>query len=104
MTKPRQRSRRAIDLQKAIIAAPEHVGADGHGRDGLVGYLRHLAARYPKQYAPLLGRVLLLPRVPQENNVRHQLSLLTDQELIEFERLTAKVQFTVYDEDVEEDS
>jgi hypothetical protein len=48
------------DLREGIIDAAVAHGFDGKGRDGLVGYLRFLAARYPKPFASLLGRLLPL--------------------------------------------
>lgn len=47
-------------LKEAVILAAEQVGADGKGKDGLVGYLRHLAAAEPKAFVQLLARILPL--------------------------------------------
>lgn len=38
--------------------AAEVRGADGKGKDGLVGYCLWLARKQPKSFATLLGRVL----------------------------------------------
>lgn len=47
-------------LKEAIIAAAEAVGQDGSGKDGLTGYLKHVAASDVKAFASLLGKVLPL--------------------------------------------
>jgi hypothetical protein len=45
-------------LKQAILAAAEQTGQDGAGKDGLTGYLKHVAASDVKAFASLLGRVL----------------------------------------------
>lgn len=45
-------------LKEAILAAGEAVGQDGKGKDGLTGYLKHVAATDVKAFASLLGKVL----------------------------------------------
>lgn len=47
-------------LKEAILLAAKQVGADGKGKDGLVGYLRLVATSDVKAFASLLGRVLPL--------------------------------------------
>jgi hypothetical protein len=47
-------------LKDAIILAAEQTGNDGKGRDGLVGYLKHVAATDVKAFAGLIGRVIPL--------------------------------------------
>ena len=47
-------------LKEAIILAAAKRGADGEGKDGLVGYLFWLARAEPKSFAALLGRVVPL--------------------------------------------
>jgi len=47
-------------LKEGILLAAEAVGADGKGKDGLLGYLTSLARRHPTIFVPLLGRVLPL--------------------------------------------
>lgn len=47
-------------LKDAILLAASEVGADGNGKDGLQGYLRHIAVEDFKTFAGLLGRVLPL--------------------------------------------
>lgn len=47
-------------LKEAILAAGEAVGADGSGKDGLTGYLTHVAKKDIKAFSSLLGRVLPL--------------------------------------------
>lgn len=41
-------------LKDAILEAAQQAG----GRDGLVGYLKHLAVEHPAPFAGLLGKVL----------------------------------------------
>jgi len=45
-------------LKEAIILAAEQVGQDGKGKDGLTGYLRHVASSDVKAFSALLGKVL----------------------------------------------
>jgi hypothetical protein len=45
-------------LKDAILLAAETRGADGKGKDGLMGYCLYLARKQPKSFAVLLGRVL----------------------------------------------
>lgn len=47
-------------LKDAIILAAEEAGYDGKGKDGLVGYLKHVADTDVKAFCGLLGRVLPL--------------------------------------------
>ncbi|MCU0952604.1 MAG: hypothetical protein MUC68_16515 [Burkholderiaceae bacterium] len=47
-------------LKEAILLAAEQVGQDGKGKDGLTGYLRHVAMKDVKAYAGLLAKVLPL--------------------------------------------
>jgi hypothetical protein len=47
-------------LKDAVLEAASHLGFDGKGKDGLVGYLQRLALSYPESFAALLGRVLPL--------------------------------------------
>lgn len=47
-------------LKEAIIFAAEARGSNGKGKDGLTGYCFHLAAKHPKAFSTLLGRVLPL--------------------------------------------
>lgn len=47
-------------LKDAIVYAAQSLGEDGHGTNGLVGYLRALARAEPKAFSSLLGRVLPL--------------------------------------------
>lgn len=47
-------------LKEAILLAAQEHGADGDGKDGLVGYLRRIAAQDIKAMAGLLGKVLPL--------------------------------------------
>lgn len=45
-------------LKDAIIKAAEAVGEDRKGKGGLIGYCKFLAAKEPKAFATLLGKVL----------------------------------------------
>lgn len=45
-------------LKEAIILAAEKVGQDGEGKDGLTGYLVHVASTDVKAFSALLGKVL----------------------------------------------
>lgn len=45
-------------LKDAILAAAEAVGSDGEGNEGLVGYLKMVAANDMKAFSGLLGKVL----------------------------------------------
>lgn len=45
-------------LKEAIILAAEKVGNDGNGKDGLTGYLVHVASTDVKAFSALLGKVL----------------------------------------------
>lgn len=47
-------------LKEATIMAAELEGNNGKGKDGLVGYMRMLAKKYPAVFAQLLGRILPL--------------------------------------------
>lgn len=47
-------------LKEAILLAAQETGQDGKGKGGLTGYCRFLAAKEPKAFATLLGRVLPL--------------------------------------------
>lgn len=48
------------DLKEGIIDAAVAVGSDGKGKEGLLGYLKMLARKHPKQYTGLLSRVMPL--------------------------------------------
>lgn len=45
-------------LKEALILAAERHGSDKKGKDGLVGYLYHLARYEPRSFASLLGKLL----------------------------------------------
>lgn len=45
-------------LKEAILLAAEGVGSDGDGKDGLTGYLTHVAKTDVKAFSGLLGKVL----------------------------------------------
>jgi hypothetical protein len=45
-------------LKEAILRAAEVRGSDGRGKDGLEGYCQFLAAKEPRAFAQLLGKVL----------------------------------------------
>ncbi len=48
------------DLKQGIVGAAAELGEDGRGKNGLQGYLKFLASKYPKQFSSLLGRVIPL--------------------------------------------
>ena len=52
------------DLKRELVEAAAEVGFDGEGEQGLRGYLKHLAIRYPKCFANLLGKVLPINFTP----------------------------------------
>ena len=52
------RNKVPYDLKRAILSAAEAYGADGHGTNGLVGYLHMIAGRHPKAFCHLLGKTL----------------------------------------------
>lgn len=45
-------------LKDAILLAAQETGEDGNGKDGLTGYLRHVAQSDVKAFSSLLGKVL----------------------------------------------
>lgn len=47
-------------VKEAVVLAAEQTGQDGKGKDGLIGYLKHVAATDVKAFAGLLGRVIPL--------------------------------------------
>lgn len=55
------------NLKEAILAAAQDVGQDGKGKDGLQGYLRHVAAVDVKAYSTLLGKVLPMQIVGEDD-------------------------------------
>jgi len=48
------------DIKRGIIDAAVKHGSDGRGRDGLTGYLFHLAKKHPKAFAGLIGKTIPL--------------------------------------------
>jgi hypothetical protein len=53
-----QRNRVTVELRHAILEAAALVGGDGKGKNGLTGYLQHLASREKKIFGRLLEKVL----------------------------------------------
>jgi hypothetical protein len=47
-------------IKDAILAAAGNVGYDGHGKDGLVGYLSRIAREHPQTMCSLLAKLLPL--------------------------------------------
>lgn len=45
-------------LKEAVVQAAEAVGADGKGKQGLVGYLTHLARTEPRAFSSLLAKAM----------------------------------------------
>lgn len=54
-------------LKEAILAAGEAVGQDGNGRGGLTGYLKHVASTDVKAFSSLLGKVLPMQLVGDDD-------------------------------------
>lgn len=54
-------------LKEAILLAAQGVGSDGAGKDGLTGYLTHVAKTDVKAFSGLLGKVLPLQVVGDED-------------------------------------
>jgi hypothetical protein len=55
-------------LKEAVLQAAELTGQDGQGKEGLVGYLRHVAATNVPAFSSLLGKVLPLQVVGDADN------------------------------------
>lgn len=55
------------DLKKGIIEAAVKRGSDGKGKDGLVGYLFWLARLEPRSFASLLGRLVPMHIIADED-------------------------------------
>ena len=47
-------------LKDAILQAAESAGADGNGKEGMIGYLKKQANENPTSFNGLLGKVLPL--------------------------------------------
>jgi hypothetical protein len=48
------------DIKRGIVDAAAKHGSDGRGKDGLTGYLFHLAKKHPKAFAGLIGKTIPL--------------------------------------------
>ncbi len=59
------------DLKVAIVEAAHLVGSDGKGKDGLVGYLKALAAGDTRAFCSLLRALLPLQIAPKEEEKSH---------------------------------
>lgn len=57
---PGSQNRYTRILKEALIIAAEEEGSDGKGKDGLTGFLRHLARTDIRAFAMLLGRAMPL--------------------------------------------
>lgn len=63
-------------LKDAILEAASEVGYDGHGQDGLQGYLRKVASDNMKSFSGLLGRILPLQIGSDPlNPIKHDVSI-----------------------------
>lgn len=60
-----KRNKTTLMLKEAILTAAELCGADGRGKDGMVGYLKMLAVKERALFTRLLERVL-----PMQLNVK----------------------------------
>jgi hypothetical protein len=45
--------------KQTLLEVACHVGSDGNGKDGVVGYYKWLAKRHPKIFLAQLGRLLV---------------------------------------------
>jgi hypothetical protein len=71
-----KRNKTTVMLKEAILTAAELCGADGKGKDGMVGYLKMLAVKERPLFTRLLERVL-----PMQLNVKDTTDrLLTPEE------------------------
>lgn len=52
------KNKTSLKLKEAILRAASLTGEDGKGKDGLLGYLKSLAADDTKSFSTLLGKVL----------------------------------------------
>ena len=57
---PGQANRMTRDIKQGIVDAAEMHGSDGKGKDGLTGYLFHLAKKHPKAFSSLIGKTIPL--------------------------------------------
>ena len=94
----KKRSRQAIDLQRVVIAAADAVGSDGHGQDGLDGYMMYLARKQPRVFGAAIVRALSL-EVEMPKRYALDLTKLSDEELAQLEHIIMKAQVVVDDED-----
>jgi len=68
-------------LKDAILQAADQAGADGRGKDGLVGYLKARALDTPGPFLALLGKVL---PVQVNATVTHRADQMSDDDLATF--------------------
>ena len=78
--KPGSRNKTTRVLKEAILLAAELEGRDGQGTDGLLGYLRRIAAEDFRVFAMLLGRVLPL-QVENKTDMRVEVTYQTVEEV-----------------------
>ncbi|MBT1511783.1 hypothetical protein KIP88_14825 [Bradyrhizobium sp. SRL28] len=72
-----QANRITRDLRQAIIAAAEAYGSDGYGSGGVVGYCYFLAARHPRAFTGLLGKMLPLQVSGSVQSVVEQVTIVS---------------------------
>ena len=72
-----QANRITRDLRQAIIDAAVAHGSDGQGSGGLVGYCYFLAARHPKAFTGLLGKLIPLQVSGSVHSVVEQVTIIS---------------------------
>ena len=79
---PGSKNKVPMMLRDAILVAARELGADGKGKDGLVGYLKKIARKNPVAYITLLRAVLPLT-VRAEVNIDETVTYRSSQEVRE---------------------
>ena len=82
------------DCRKAVLKAAYHVGEDGNGKDGLVGYFRWVAVYHPIPFLGLIALRLLLLECAESNPPERSLPTMEEvnQSVREYVGLTGKEQ------------
>ena len=79
----------AVSFVSQVLKRDNRVGTDGIGEDGVVGYLYHLAGRYPVAFCKLLSRIIEIEEVYPQRFSRTSDHLDADQPPIYTDRLSA---------------